>query len=159
MYRAPHKCPVCNAGITITEVTCDHCGTRMQGRFDGCRFCSLSPEEASFLLVFIRNRGSIKDVERELGVSYPTVRAALDNLISALDRNGHSADPSTDDTSGMGDDTAPDAAEEAVAAEPEILPRGQADHEKKSKARRKILDRLARHEITAEEAAAQLKKL
>lgn len=147
MYRAPHKCPICHEKLTITEVTCESCGTRMQGRFDGCRFCSLSPEEANFLLVFIRNRGSIKDVERELGVSYPTVRAALDNLISALDRTGEPVVPPAS------------TATETEAPEPVVLPRDSADPEKKTKARRKILDRLARHEITAEEAAAQLKKL
>lgn len=147
MYRVPHKCPICQEKLTITEVTCESCGTRMQGRFDGCRFCSLSPEEANFLLVFIRNRGSIKDVERELGVSYPTVRAALDNLIIALDRTG--------DAAGATQSTDP----EVNPPDPVVLPRDTADPEKKTKARRKILDRLARHEITAEEAAAQLKKL
>lgn len=148
MYRAPHKCPICNQKLTITEVTCESCGTRMQGRFDGCRFCSLSPEEASFLLTFIRNRGSIKDVERELGVSYPTVRAALDNLIAALDRGGD-----------MPHVSAEGITNEDTAADPVMVSSQEADPEKKTKARRKILDRLARHEITAEEAAAQLKKI
>ena len=155
MYRAPHKCPICSQKLTITEVTCASCGTRMQGRFDGCRFCSLSPEEAGFLLTFIRNRGSIKDVERELGVSYPTVRAALDNLIAALDRRDAVEAP---------EEVAVDAAVSVDApvqepADAVVLPREVKDSEKKAKARRKILDRLARHEITAEEAAAQLKKL
>ncbi len=148
MYRAPHKCPICHQKLTITEVACDTCGTRMQGKFDGCRFCSLSPEEAHFLLTFIRNRGSIKDVERELGISYPTVRAALDNLIAALDR----AEGREEATS-----SAQPAAEEAPVSV--ILEEPEKDTEKKARARRKILDRLARHEITAEEAAAQLKKL
>lgn len=147
MYRVPHKCPICNQKLTITEVTCEACGTRMQGHFDGCRFCALSPEDASFLLTFIRNRGSIKDVERELGVSYPTVRAALDNLIIALDRAGERLEQPTAD---MTSEPAPD---------PVVLPREVGDTERKTKARRKILDRLARHEISAEEAAAQLKKL
>ena len=157
MYRAPHKCPICDNGITITEVTCEHCGTHIQGRFDGCRFCSLSPEEASFLLVFIRNRGSIKDVERELGVSYPTVRAALDNLITALDR-GVTAEASADGAVDVSVDVSVDVPAEETA-DATVLPREVKDSEKKTKARRKILDRLARHEITAEEAAAQLKKL
>ncbi len=153
MYRAPHKCPICSQKLTITEVTCESCGTRMQGRFDGCRFCSLSPEEASFLLTFIRNRGSIKDVERELGVSYPTVRAALDNLIAALDR-GHAVEAPADVSVDVSVDEPVHEPADAV-----VLPREVKDSEKKAKARRKILDRLARHEITAEEAAAQLKKL
>lgn len=146
MYRAPHKCPICQEKLTITEVTCESCGTHIQGRFDGCRFCSLSPEEAGFLLTFIRNRGSIKDVERELGVSYPTVRAALDNLITALDRSEDMPSAASEPR-----DTSSAAAEAPVD--------NGTDAERKSKSRRKILDRLARHEITAEEAAAQLKKL
>ena len=148
MYRAPHKCPICHQKLTITEVTCESCGTRMQGRFDGCRFCSLSPEEASFLLTFIRNRGSIKDVERELGVSYPTVRAALDNLIVALDR-GEDMPPAVSEPHAYEDE----------ADRPAPASARENGTEPKAKSRRKILDRLARHEITAEEAAAQLKKL
>ena len=146
MYRAPHKCPICGDKMIITELSCKSCNTQMRGEFDGCRFCALSPEEANFLLVFIRNRGSIKDVERELGVSYPTVRAALDNLITALDKTG---------------ETAKEGKAPPVETPPEavILPEENRDSDKKTRARRKILDRLARHEITAEEAAAQLKKL
>ena len=84
MYRAPHKCCICGEKLTVTRLSCETCGTSMEGHFTGCRFCSLSPEEELFLLTFIKNRGSIKDVERELGISYPTVRAALDNLILYL---------------------------------------------------------------------------
>lgn len=87
MYRMPHKCPVCDGKLTVTRVSCPTCGTTMEGEFTGCRFCELSPEESQFLLVFIKNRGSIKDVERELGMSYPTVRAALDGLIASLGLN------------------------------------------------------------------------
>lgn len=163
MYRAPHKCPICDAKLTIIEVSCDRCGTRMQGRFDGCRFCSLSPEEASFLLTFIRNRGSIKDVERELGVSYPTVRAALDNLIAALDRRDAPEAPVDVPVSvGAAVDVSVNVSADIPVEEPidaVVLPREVKDSEKKARARRKILDRLARHEITAEEAATQLKKL
>ena len=84
MYRAPHRCVVCDSKLTVTQLTCESCGTRIEGRFEGCPFCSLSPDQTRFLLTFIKNRGSIKDVERDMGVSYPTVRAALDNLIASL---------------------------------------------------------------------------
>ena len=72
MYRAPHKCCICGEKLTVTRLSCEHCGTTMEGRFTGCRFCSLSPEEELFLLTFIKNRGSIKDVERLM------VKAALE---------------------------------------------------------------------------------
>ena len=150
MYRAPHECAVCHGKLTITQVTCESCGTRMEGKFSGCRFCSLSPEDADFLLTFIRNRGSIKDVERELGISYPTVRAALDNLIAALECQ----------ESPVREEGNPKENQRGKP-EPEtvVLPRETKETVKKAQARRKILDRLARHEITADEAAAQLKKL
>ena len=94
MYRAPHKCCICGEKLTVSRLSCEHCGTTMEGSFTGCRFCSLSPEEELFLLTFIKNRGSIKDVERELGISYPTVRAALDNLIASLGPDSPAAAPS-----------------------------------------------------------------
>lgn len=84
MYRMPHKCPICEGKLTVTQLSCPTCGSRLEGEFSGCRFCELSQEESRFLLTFIKNRGSIKDVEREMGVSYPTVRAALDGLIASL---------------------------------------------------------------------------
>lgn len=147
MYRAPHKCVICRHKLTITQLTCESCGTRIEGRFDGCRFCSLSPEEARFLLTFIRNRGSIKDVERELGVSYPTVRAMLDNLISALDRS--------ESTEGGEAVPAPAVQDSPPPQESEA----SGSDRRRAQKRKDILNRLAAHEISAEEAAAALKKL
>ena len=83
MYRMPHKCPICEGKLTVTQLSCPTCGSRLEGEFSGCRFCELSQEESRFLLTFIKNRGSIKDVEREMGVSYPTVRAAAPGLPGA----------------------------------------------------------------------------
>jgi hypothetical protein len=112
----------------------------MEGRFTGCRFCSLSPEEELFLLTFIKNRGSIKDVERELGISYPTVRAALDNLIASL---------------GLTDTSLPDEVPQQENAE-KSRRRNQPDT---AKARKDILKMLSEHRITADEAAKRLKDL
>lgn len=140
MYRAPHKCCICGEKLTVSRLSCNHCGTAMEGSFTGCRFCSLSPEEELFLLTFIKNRGSIKDVERELGISYPTVRAALDNLIASL---------------GLTDVPAP--VEEATREEG-AKSRRKGDPET-AKARKDILKMLSEHRITADEAAKRLKEL
>jgi hypothetical protein len=140
MYRAPHKCCICGEKLTITRLSCEHCETAMEGRFTGCRFCSLSPEEELFLLTFIKNRGSIKDVERELGISYPTVRAALDNLIASL---------------GLTDTSLPDEVPQQENAE-KSRRRNQPDT---AKARKDILKMLSEHRITADEAAKRLKDL
>lgn len=160
MYRAPHKCPVCQSRMFITQLSCPSCDSRLEGRFDGCLFCSLSPEESRFLITFIKNRGSIKDVERELGVSYPTVRAALDGLINSLGL----AD--CDDECPREALTSGDAAENASQeSQPRDTTEGSASAKRnydtgdKARARRDILNLLAQHRITADEAARQLKKL
>lgn len=78
------RCPVCYEALSVTRLHCDNCGTTIEGDFDVCKFCQLSPELKEFIEVFIRSRGNIKEVERELGVSYPTVRNRLDTVIEAL---------------------------------------------------------------------------
>jgi hypothetical protein len=62
----------------------------MRGEFESCEFCELSEDSLKFLRSFIRCRGIIKDVEKELGISYPTVRSRLDRLVAEL---GYSATP------------------------------------------------------------------
>ena len=78
------RCPVCDDVMHITMLECDSCGTKIESRFDICKFCRLTPEQKSFLETFIKNRGSIKDVERELSISYPTVRAKLNVVLAAM---------------------------------------------------------------------------
>lgn len=78
------KCPICSAQLHVVRLECGSCGTRLEGRFSLGRFHSLSAEQLDFLEVFIRARGNFKEVERELGISYPTVRARLDAVIRAL---------------------------------------------------------------------------
>lgn len=78
------QCPVCGGELTVTQLTCEPCSLRMEGRFETCEFCKLSEENLEFLRSFIRCRGVIKDVEKDLGISYPTVRGRLDRLIAEL---------------------------------------------------------------------------
>jgi len=81
---APTACPVCKGEYEITTLTCKKCSSQLNGHFHGCDFCNLSQEDAYFVLTFIKCRGSIKDVEKELGISYPTVRSRLDKIIANL---------------------------------------------------------------------------
>ena len=78
------RCPVCSEQLNVVRLECAACGTRLEGSFSLGRFHALSPEHLEFLEVFIRARGNFKDVERELGISYPTVRGRVDALIRAL---------------------------------------------------------------------------
>jgi hypothetical protein len=78
------RCPMCESKMVISELKCESCGISMQGRFDVPVLCQLPRDLYDFLLVFVRNRGVIREVERELGISYPTVRSRLDDVLAAL---------------------------------------------------------------------------
>ncbi len=85
MRKLIEACPTCDsAKLSITEVTCDACGTQVRSRYSRCPFCSLTEDQQTFLLLFVRSRGNLKDLEKTLGVSYPTVRAKLDELVDRL---------------------------------------------------------------------------
>jgi hypothetical protein len=83
-YKAPGKCPVCGEKLSITKLGCPKCSTAIEGDFQPCEFCRLPEDDLEFVKVFIKCRGNIKDVEKELGISYPTVRGKLDSVIRAL---------------------------------------------------------------------------
>jgi hypothetical protein len=78
------KCPVCGENTEVTAISCNGCGTRIEGNFRLCRFCRLTDEQKSFVEAFIKCRGNIKEVERELGISYPTVKNRLEDVAYAL---------------------------------------------------------------------------
>lgn len=84
------KCPVCGSGTEVTRISCNECDTHIEGHFKPCKFCRLSQEQKAFIDVFIKCRGNIKEVEKELGVSYPTVKNRLEDAASAL---GHRIEP------------------------------------------------------------------
>lgn len=92
--KAPRACPVCGGDYEISRCTCQKCGSELSGHFSGCDFCALTDEEAYFVLTFLKCRGSIKDMEKELGISYPTVRGRLDAVIQKL---GLAVAPSAED--------------------------------------------------------------
>ncbi|MCX8057956.1 MAG: DUF2089 domain-containing protein [Spirochaetes bacterium] len=78
------KCPICGDKMVVTSLKCLSCNVEISGNFELDDFFKLNNEQLSFLKSFIRNRGSIKDVEKELGISYPTVRNRLDEIIETL---------------------------------------------------------------------------
>jgi hypothetical protein len=86
------QCPICNGAVEITEVSCNSCKSTIRGHFKPCKFCTLSEEHKNFAEIFIKNRGNIKEIERELGVSYPTVKGKLDSLIAALGYKNQNTD-------------------------------------------------------------------
>lgn len=84
------KCPVCSSKMIVTNLQCTHCGTGVSGEFELTKFDYLTKEQRYFVEVFVKNRGNIKEIEKELGISYPTVRRTLDNVIEAL---GYKTEP------------------------------------------------------------------
>ena len=73
--RPPANCPVCSSRLALTRLSCPSCETELSGAFAQCEFCVLSDEERDVLRVFLASRGNMKELERHLGVSYPTARA------------------------------------------------------------------------------------
>jgi hypothetical protein len=140
-------CPVCSGELTITRLQCRACGSALEGEFGVGRFGRLDREQLGLLESFLRSRGNLKEMERELGISYPTVRARVDALVRTL---------------GFGDVPADDAdfdADTDLDAEGDLAePAGGRDGDPAA-ARREILERLARKEIGAEEAADALREL
>ena len=124
------KCPVCEGELHVTRLHCGTCGTTIEGEFNVGRFSRLNREQYALLESFLRSRGNLRELERELGISYPTVRNRVEALLRALD---------------LADGTPMPVEESATqsAVDPQV--------------RRAILERLSRHEITAEQAAAALR--
>ena len=129
-------CPVCSGELAVTRLHCRSCGTTLEGEFSVGRFGRLTREQLALLESFLRSRGNLRDMERELGISYPTVRSRVEALVRALGfgpRDGDEASP---------DEPAASAAATGDAA-----------------GRQEILERLARREIGAVEAAAAIRAL
>jgi len=132
-------CPVCAGELAVTRLRCGTCGTTLEGEFSVGRFASLTREQTQVLESFLRSRGNLRDMERELGISYPTVRARVEALVRALGFGPRDEDPAA----------TPQEAAAAAIATAEGLAAG----------RHAILERLANHELSAEEAAEAIRSL
>jgi hypothetical protein len=127
-------CPVCSGELAVTRLHCRSCGTTLEGEFSVGRFGRLTREQLTLLESFLRSRGNLRDMERELGISYPTVRGRVEALVRAL---GFGPRADSDE-----------AAEDAAGADTDP-----------AAARQQILERLGRKELTAEEAATAIRAL
>ncbi len=84
MYPVLNVCPVCGDTLAITRLHCRSCDTTIEGRFHSGRLSQLSAEQLQFVEIFLQCEGKIKAVEAKLNVSYPTVRARLRDVITAM---------------------------------------------------------------------------
>ena len=83
-HRAPRDCPVCGDHLATTRLGCTSCGTEVSGLFASCRYCGLGGADQDMLRVFLVSRGNMKELERFLGVSYPTARQRFAELLERL---------------------------------------------------------------------------
>jgi hypothetical protein len=79
-------CPSCRHTLDVTELSCPHCHIQIRGRFDSHPGLMLTDEQLSFLRLFVQSRGNLREIERVLGISYPTVRSKLDDLVDAFEK-------------------------------------------------------------------------
>jgi hypothetical protein len=131
MRKILEHCPSCGGDLVVTRMSCPACGTVVKGQWATCKFCQLSPAHTRMLEAFVQARGNVKEMARDLDVSYWTIRKQLDDLIEAL---GYEPEPAAED----------DASER---------------QEERAEAQLEILDALDRGELTASEAARQLQAL
>jgi len=83
-YSPPSKCAVCGNELNITRLSCPNCKSELSGTFSPCKYCTLGDKQKLFLDTFLQCRGNIKEVERSLSISYPTVKGLLDELLTTL---------------------------------------------------------------------------
>jgi hypothetical protein len=83
-YQIPSKCPVCAGELRITRLSCPNCQTELSGSFPPCKYCALDEKQRMFMETFLKCRGNIREVEKTLGISYPTVKGLLEDLLGVL---------------------------------------------------------------------------
>jgi hypothetical protein len=128
MRKLIEQCPACKGDLVVTQQACMDCGTTIVGQFEPNIFSKLSPENLTFLELFIKNKGNVKEMERESGMSYWTIRNRLNEILDELGFENKDIDP---------------------AISPGKL----------KSSRQKILKRLEKGEIDADEATDLIKQL
>jgi hypothetical protein len=86
MLKLFERCPACGGPLVITECRCANCQLQMRGEFQPGPFSALTLDQLTFIRQFLRVRGNLTELEKVLGVSYPTIRNKLDEINLALDR-------------------------------------------------------------------------
>ena len=84
MKPSLNKCPVCGDDLSVSRYHCDTCDTTIEGRFENSAFPGLTAEQIDFVKTFVRCEGKLNRMESELGLSYPTIRNRLQDVIRAM---------------------------------------------------------------------------
>lgn len=135
-YPVLSTCPVCHNELAVVKLHCDSCNTTLDGHFSLSKFNYLDTEKLYFIEVFVKNRGNIKAIEKEMNLSYPTIKKMLDDVIVGLGYNPESGEDNTQQP-------APQSAQP----------------EKTKLSRTEILDQLEKGTISVSEAIEKLGKI
>ncbi len=82
--KMPHQCPSCKKQLTVSRMSCSSCGSVLEGKFTPCPVCQLDPSMQKLFDLFIRSRGNLKEVQRRMNLSYPTVRVKMEEMFARL---------------------------------------------------------------------------
>lgn len=82
--RLPIVCPSCESALKVSQMKCDNCNTEVNGNYDLPLYLKLSRDDQEFILEFFLNSGSIKEMAKQAGNSYPTMRNKMDDLIEKI---------------------------------------------------------------------------
>jgi hypothetical protein len=148
---ALRQCPVCDEPMVVRELYCSTCDITIRGEFEAGTagpFSQLNDEQLAFLHLFVTSRGNMSDVERSLGVSYPTVRAKLDDLIGALTAEPERVAPASPPSPPAPPVPVPPAHPSPPSPEPAPMPD-----------RREILAKIADGSMSVEEGMALIRRL
>jgi hypothetical protein len=129
LHPLPTRDPVGGGPLYVSELTAEDTGVVIRGKFKIPKLAQLDSDQANFLEIFLRTRGNLTAMEKEVGLSYPTLRSRLDALLDTLDLKPISTEPS------------------------------KKEVKKVTEQRRSILEMLERGEITAAEAKARMKEV
>ena len=89
------KCSGCGHAMKIERMRCDECGVQVEGAFEVSALGRLSLADPVFAVAFLRSHGSIKQMEKLFGISYPTVKNRLNAIVRELDRAFEVRGPNT----------------------------------------------------------------
>ena len=85
MSKLISKCPCCNNTLNITSLQCPDCGVELRNTFELSTFDRLDADQMNFLLSFLRFRGNLKNLQEEIGISYPTAKKKLEEILIAME--------------------------------------------------------------------------
>jgi hypothetical protein len=106
MNQLPANCPICGGSVVVTKFDCHGCGSSVSGEFaqTGNPFSALGADQIEFLKVFVKCEGRLNRMEGELGVSYPTIRNRLQDLVKTMGYEPSKDEPRDAAPKPMGED-------------------------------------------------------